>query len=944
MLWQRELTLVLGGSVYSTTIILMAYMSGLALGNFWAGKLMTRFRQEYRLLAWIQVTIGIFIFIFPLLLIGVDTVSDFLFPLSARHHIFYLFIKALIALLVLLVPSSLIGACFPVLVSLFERIKVSRNIFIGKLNFLNSLGSVLGALMTGFVLIYFLGARTSLTLAGALFVLSGILVLGISLRKPPATDIPGSPVPESGSRPEKLVMDIPLKPAVMRSLLILLFFCSGFTALSYELLYNRILVYFLGNTTFSFTLIVSFFILGYSLGSFIFYKFMNQNKKISRFLNSFVLLQFIIALYHLLLPVFLPLLHHMMIGLKANLLKAQGDKLLVEFFIRFLSAFLILILPALCFGIIFPLVYRIYFGSLKDQTSKKALGKTFGKINAINTLGSVSGPLLTGFLLIATFQISPTLRLISVLNILIGLVFLVPVATRGESRKAAIVKILLVLVAWSGLVVSLPVQNQLGIQAARQSEADSILFYREGVFGTVSVSINPRNIKILKINGVGEVPTDYDSMRAFRMLAYLPFMIHDNPRSLLSIAFGGGITFGSIANTRLPRMKCVEICKDVLDAAHLYEQENNRVISREKGNILVRDGRTYIRNTRETFDIITSDATHPASFDSWVLYTEEFYRSCSKKLNRGGIMAQWIPLHGLSVSDYQSVLKTFASVFDYTQLYLANAYSIIIGSQEPLDLKPENFIKWTSRESRIRTELRDIHITTLSDLNHCLLLSGASLRQFAATGTVSRDAFSPLQFAELRSLNRENTLEDNLSALLKFRQQHHLKNPRLDAYLNARILAERGEIPQALEFIETLDKGVKSPEVQELKHRILLEIAIKRTPELLKNKNTTTIIDTLKNYSERFPGEGYFQSLLGYVYFKQGQHQEAGDMIRTSIRLSPWNRSVQKIALNVLSSLSDHTGTLEAVQNLLRMDPGNQKYTNLQAEIRAKTGRHSTEK
>lgn len=59
---------------------------------------------------------------------------------------------------------------------------------------------------------------------------------------------------------------------------------------------------------------------------------------------------------------------------------------------------------------------------------------------------------------------------------------------------------------------------------------------------------------------------------------------------------------------------------------------------------------------------------------------------------------------------------------------------------------------------------------------------------------------------------------------------------------------------------------------------------------------------------------------------------------------SPWNRSVQKIALTVLCSLSDHPGILEAVQNLLRMDPGNPKYKNLQAEIRTKTGRHSTEK
>ena len=71
-------------------------------------------------------------------------------------------------------------------------------------------------------------------------------------------------------------------------------------------------------------------------------------------------------------------------------------------------------------------------------------------------------------------------------------------------------------------------------------------------------------------------------------------------------------------------------------------------------------------------------------------------------------MAQWIPLHGLSVNDYRSVLKTFSSVFGHTRLYLANAYSIIIGSRQPILLKPGRLDHWMKRSGRIRKELEEI--------------------------------------------------------------------------------------------------------------------------------------------------------------------------------------------------------------------------------------------
>ena len=51
--------------------------------------------------------------------------------------------------------------------------------------------------------------------------------------------------------------------------------------------------------------------------------------------------------------------------------------------------------------------------------------------------------------------------------------------------------------------------------------------------------------RLLRVNGAGEVPTDIDSIRTFRLLGNLPLLLHSGtPAEVLVIAFGGGITLG----------------------------------------------------------------------------------------------------------------------------------------------------------------------------------------------------------------------------------------------------------------------------------------------------------------------------------------------------------------------------------------------------------------
>ena len=127
---------------------------------------------------------------------------------------------------------------------------------------------------------------------------------------------------------------------------------------------------------------------------------------------------------------------------------------------RFLSSFLFLIIPALLFGIIFPLVYRIYYGTFKKVEAEES-GRIFGKVNALNTLGSVLGPFVTGFILIALFQVSSTLRMISIINLLIGFIMLGYIyKTKGDSSSLA--KVSAALAAFILLSAILPSQNKLG--------------------------------------------------------------------------------------------------------------------------------------------------------------------------------------------------------------------------------------------------------------------------------------------------------------------------------------------------------------------------------------------------------------------------------------------------------------------------------------------------
>ena len=92
--------------------------------------------------------------------------------------------------------------------------------------------------------------------------------------------------------------------------------------------------------------------------------------------------------------------------------------------------------------------------------------------------------------------------------------------------------------------------------------------------------------------------------------------------------------------------------------------------------------------------VIVSDATHPRSYDSWILFTSDFYRLVRERLADDGVFAQWVPFHGLSPAQWKTIARTFASGFDHTSVWrVGQAYAVLLATPRTLEIDFSGFAR-----------------------------------------------------------------------------------------------------------------------------------------------------------------------------------------------------------------------------------------------------------
>ncbi len=695
VVWFRLLATVFGATVPAATTVLAAFMSGLALGSWLLGGSGDRSRRPLRLYAGYELGIAVTALAALVAMERMRPVATLLSSALGDGGAGLVAARFAVTFLVLLVPTTLMGATLPVLSRALVRDREEAGVNLSALYAANTWGAALGALVAGFLLIRLLGLRGTVLVAvvinAAVAAAAWLMarrsaaaarqVAAAEARRESAAARGTTAVaarrhgPKASAGGRSRGVDSRRLPSFGEAAsprpatLLLTFGAAGATTLAYEVLWSRVLHALLGNSTYAFTTTLVVFLGGIALGGWLVRHVIDRIPPVRLYAG----LQAGIAAAALLS---LPLLTGVadLRGLQA-FFAAGATPWAAELAVRFGASVAVLLIPTTLMGATFPLVARLYL------SHAGRVGAEVGTVYAAGTAGNIAGALLAGFLLVPLAGITRSLALVALLN---GVVAVAIVLLAGRPRRATRLALSGACLALGVAAVAGPVSFQF--PADTEAPGDVVLFYREGITATTKVYEKPLTArKHMSVDGI-YIGGAGGAEKKEQVLAHLPKLLLPRYRSELAVGLGSGVVPGeSGRHPELERLDIVEIAASVAAGAARFERENHAILDDPRVRLLVTDGMHYLATATVHYDIIASDAkSRPRSRGNGLFYSREYYRLARDRLTPEGVFIQWVPLH-LPRRVYESVLHTFAASFPHASLWvLPDRDTFLVGSRSPL--------------------------------------------------------------------------------------------------------------------------------------------------------------------------------------------------------------------------------------------------------------------
>ncbi|MBI5582338.1 MAG: fused MFS/spermidine synthase [Deltaproteobacteria bacterium] len=785
VLWLRMLILIFGSTTLAISTVLTAFMGGLALGSFIFGRLMDRQRRPLLYYGILEGVIGLYALAIPFIFTALIPLYKILW--QQFHLSFYAFtlVQFLLVSLVLIVPTTCMGATLPILSTWAVREESSLGVTIGRLYALNTFGAVCGTALSGFVLLPALGVRQTLWIAVVVNLLVALLILSFLPRfgSRPETSAPGPrpPVREGATAPGTL------SPRVVW-FIVLGIALSGFISMIYEVAWSRTLSLLVDSSVYGFTIMLTTFLVGIAVGSYFF------SRRVDRLRSpGFVwalmqigvgLLAFGSLLFFQELP-YAYLLLYRSIGQNINLLLTG----------KFLLAFFIMLAPTLLMGALFPLTIKIYTANLKQ------IGRFVGNIYTVNTIGCILGSFAGGFFLIPWLGIRNTILLGIGLNLLYGLfILLVSPAPRLLMKRTA----LALTAVLTALIFIFPPQWQAPLMASGvyiyahnfentsrsdlldmySAENDHLLYYKEGPTCTISVHKSKYTGTIyMKSNGKVEASTKGD-MPTQVLVAQIPLLLAPKVDELLVVGMGSGVTVGSMTTFPAKKITLVELEQAVIEGSHFFDHVNYRPLADPRLVLRVADARNYLLVTPDTYDVIISEPSNPWMAGIANVFTVEFFKLGYEKLKPEGVFCQWLQLYKISPESFKTVLRTFHAVFPHVYVFQPQEKDLVlVGFKKPPVFSLDEIEKRMHWE-RVAADLQRINVPDLKTFLGKFLMGPKEIKTLIQTGPLNTDDTNLIEFSTPKSLFEE-TAELNSEILEPFRRpaqeyfdrQTHLGKP-----------------------------------------------------------------------------------------------------------------------------------------------------------------------
>ena len=780
LLWSKYLTLFIGGTALAHTIVLATFMGGLAFGNALFGRLADRpGRDRLMMYALLELGIGLFCLLFPALFERMGAVYVALASRGGPDAAANPFFKAGLAAASLWVPCMLMGGTLPVLAKYIVDSLAGVGVRLSWLYFVNTAGAVAGCLLGGFVIVERWGLELGMVAAALVncAIAGWFYLLRRSTRdrdrqQRQAEAAAGFPAPAAAS-----LSDGPIEPAAVytpgqaRTAFWSIAVAGALTML-YELVWFRLLLLSIGGTVHSFAIMLAGFIGGIAVGSWLAGRLLRRPRNA---LLLFALCELGIMLLTLLPFRLFEQVPFAFFRIGSRLVHAPENYGLFQLCAVAFAA-LLMGGPATLMGAALPLASRVCV------TRLDALGRTVGNTFSVNTIGNVTGALVTGLLLLPWLGLERTLLLGACVSGALGVVLLRawrPAAVPAPWHWAAAT--LVVLGAWRAFATPQwdPRVMQAGLYRweyrywtgpfadfKRDRARVQTLYARDGADASLLVEDwpvegvgpdgKPQAERIVRVNGKPDATTGGDlSTQLF--VGHLGAFLHPHPRSAMVIGLGSGATAGAVLRHPGMHADVAEISPEMVEAAAHFEAVNDAVLRNPRMSLSVLDAREYLLLSRKSYDVIVSEPTNVWIPGVAMLFTQDFYAMVRRRLSPDGVFVQWLQSYAIDERVVASTLASLTRVFPHVMLWrMGESDLIFVGSRARPAFDPDAF------ERRFR-EVQPAHgmpaTSNVGAISHPLLflLNQVSSHQslthhwLSASARPYRDLFPRMEFAAARA-------------------------------------------------------------------------------------------------------------------------------------------------------------------------------------------------
>jgi spermidine synthase len=764
IVWYQMLQLAIGSTTVSLAFLLATYMGGLCLGSLW----LPRFRRARQHPLKVYAALELGIAIFGVLVLILLPLINRVYVAGVEHGLPGMLLRGFFSTVILLPPTVLMGASLPAIVRWVKS--TPRGVsWWGLLYGGNTVGAVFGCLLAGFYLLRVydmivttcVAAAINVAVAAGSYLLAGRTPAEATVAE--AVDAPAAPAVEAPV-PE------PEAAGASRWTVYVTIGLSGACALGAEVIWTRLMGMMLGATVYVFSIILAVFLIGLAVGS-------SAGSWMLRSVEGPRTARLALGWCQVLLAAGIAWTAYMI----ANSLPYWPINPLLTtspwftFQLDMVRCLWAILPPALLWGASFPLALAAAARPGEDP------GRVVGGIYAANTLGAIVGALGISLIMVPWAGTQQSQRLLLMASALSALFVLAPyVRTYRSKTVAASLAVSMVAALW--LTVHLdPIPGKLiayGRRLPISASSSEVLYTAEGINSSVAITRWADGAVEVDVNGHVEATTESYDMKLQRMVGHLPALIHRDPKSVLGIGFGAGVSAGTF--TRYPGIRKITVCEiePIIPptSTKYFSKQDYDVLHNARTRIVYDDARHYLMTTTDKYDIIASDPLDVFVKGTAALYSKEYFEAVKRHLNPGGMFTLYVPLYESDERTVRSELATFFEAFPNATVWAntvnGQGYDMVFMGQE--DKLSVNLDELEARLERpdyapVTESLRDIGVNSTIELLSTYAGQKSDLGQWTAGADINHDI--DLRLSYLAGWGINSTLEDYIyRRLVSYRQ------------------------------------------------------------------------------------------------------------------------------------------------------------------------------